>query len=160
MIVRSLGFDPGSESSGWAFLRAHGQREPALYVGGGTIASKRYDIAKLIVGLRPDLVAIEWIEGMAFAGKTPGVVPALLASAAVAGGIEWCAIGTGHNVIRMPARLWRHQVIGRPSASDAMIKETLPHLLTGLPKRTNVHVRDACGVALAAARQVQAKGAA
>ncbi len=144
---RILAFDPGSEASGWALVYAGAANEPARLVRAGIVKSQLGPVRELLEDAGElDLVAVEWVEGFAFGGgKGGGVVAALVASAAVASLL-------GHRVVRLPALAWRQQVTGNPSASNALVKATLPLFFANMPKKSNDHVRDAMGCALAAGR--------
>jgi len=148
MIIHA--FDPGTSKTGWASVDVRGGgRLPitTTYLGGDHVPSRHGDIRGLLHVA--DVVAVEKLEGIAFPTKGGGVVASLIASSNVAGGIAWSAATLGIRVVEMSAREWRRLVCRNPSASDAQVKEAVERLVHGLPKRTNCHVRDAVGLALA-----------
>jgi Holliday junction resolvasome RuvABC endonuclease subunit len=73
----------------------------------------------------------------------------LNATGHIAGRIDGIASAKGLRVIDMPATRWRGALCGRPNASDEDIKATLAVIVGRMPKKSNKHVRDACGVAFA-----------
>lgn len=93
------------------------------------------------------IVAIESVEGYAW---KPERSAALIQTAFVAGNIEG-KLSSRFRTVLISARRWRHIVCGSPTASDDYVKRTLKAILGTLPK-TNVHTRDAIGVAIAAAK--------
>lgn len=161
MIV--LGVDPGSREFGWALLDVRGGAGlplRATFLATGNAASDYLTALQLLAGgalpARPEVVAIEKISGWAFAPKGAGVVAALIASSSVAGGIAWVARSRGLRVEERTANEVRRLLLGKAGSGDAQVKEAIPGLIYGWPKRSNNHQRDAAMVALAS---VQAKGA-
>lgn len=161
MIV--LGLDPGSLRSGYSIIHAtggHGRPIAASFLRGGEIESEpeawretvRSTIHTAHIYSSSLCVAVEWVEGIAFPAKGAGIVPHLVSSAAVAGGVAWMALAMGVGVRKISARDWRRTLFAKPQSSDQEIKAKLPGLFqSGWPKRSNVHVRDAAGCALACA---------
>ena len=150
MIV--LGVDPGSSASGWARVDVRGGNGlpvTVTYVSSGNALSKPSSLSPLMDGA--DVVGCEKLEGVTYPAKGPGIVSALIASSYVAGLVSGIAAARGIRCIDMPAVQWRRIVIGKPNANDALVKDVVHRLVIGLPKRTNVHVRDALGVALGVA---------
>ncbi len=150
MIILAL--DPGSTMTGWAKVDVRGARPRPItltFLGGGHAESSSPAIGPLMHDA--DIVAVEKIEGIAYAAKGGGIVGALVASSSIAGGIAWLARERGHRVVEMTARAWRGLVLGRPQASDQQIKAAIPGLIHGMPKTSNCHVRDALGLAVGVA---------
>lgn len=149
-----LGFDPGSSDTGWCKVDSRGgagQPVTVTYYDSGTVPSSFEAVGGLLRS-RPDVVAIEKIKGFAFgAGKGPGVVAALIATSWVAGMIATLAWSEAIPFVEMTALEWRRLVLGRPSASDQEIATVVPRLVHGWPARSNVHTRDAGGLALGVA---------
>lgn len=71
----------------------------------------------------------------------------LLDAAFEAGRFYGYALGNGFAAGVLSAEQWRNAVTGLRSPSDAQVKEALSRLVT-LPKRSNAHERDACGLAV------------
>lgn len=155
-----LGFDPGSHQSGYALIDVRGgigMPITATFIGGGVVVSTETPVRELLASMNPNVVAVEWVQGISYGAKGGGVVPHLIASAAVAGGIEWVALGRGIRTVRLPARDWRRTLFALPHASDKDIAHRLPGLFAaGWPKKSNVHQRDAAGCALACAWSLMA----
>ena len=153
-----IGFDPGSHSCGWSRIDVRGSApDPVVctFLEGGSVNSAWFDVDHLLRALAADhngtLVAIEWLEGIAYPCKHANVVSGLIASAAAAGIVEGTARAMGLNTSRVPAVKWRGLVCGRPNANDALVKAALEARVVGMPKRSSVHVRDAIGCAVGAA---------
>jgi len=68
----------------------------------------------------------------------------------------WLEPSSGVDVVAYPANVWRKAIVGNGSAKDAKIEWALRelHHVTDMPRRTNAHVRDACGLAIYAGREV------
>lgn len=113
------------------------------------------DMSALILGgsfgCRADVIAIEKLEGFAYGTKGGGVVSGLVASSAIAGGIAWLAHELGIRCVEISASRWRGMIVGRPNATDAMVKVAIMRLIPSFPSRSNCHERDAAGCGLAAA---------
>jgi Holliday junction resolvasome RuvABC endonuclease subunit len=140
-----VAFDPGPKTIGWASVEGRGPS--VAYRAGGMLASRRDAARALLEEHRPAAVAVEVPDGFVHA-KYRG--PTLLATARVAGGLSWLAEGEGLLVVELPAAAWRQTLVQRPHAKDAVIKLAVERLVTGLPARTCVHVRDALGLAVVA----------
>lgn len=76
----------------------------------------------------------------------------LVETARVEERIAAAAKKNGFYVVTCAEREWRTGLFGR-GASAAMVKLRLPLLCAGIPKRTNIHVRDAIGVGLFCAQK-------
>jgi Holliday junction resolvasome RuvABC endonuclease subunit len=155
-----LAFDPGSNESGWCLVDTRGGAGSpitATYLDSGNLPSKPADVAHLLRVEKPDLVAVEDLRGFAYGSKGPGVVAALISSANRAGGIEWLSWALGIAIVEMTASHWRQIVLGNGSATDERIKTVIPRLIHGWPARSNVHTRDAGGLALGVAWKLNGK---
>lgn len=152
MIITA--FDPGTNESGWCTLDTRGGRGTPItttFLDAGNIPSKPAEVARLLRGEKPDVVAVEDLRGFAYGSKGPGVVAALLASSNRAGGIEWLAWALGLALVEMTATQWRQLVLGNGSAKDDRIAQVVPKLIHGWPARSNAHMRDAGGLGLGVA---------
>ena len=139
MIV--VGIDPGPTKSAYAIVQFKGNTLDVLSSGffselSETIADAIYD----------GFFALETVEGYAW---MPERSSALIQTSFVAGVIDGTLSTIGHRVVRLSARQWRKVICNDPAASDKIIKRILQARIPTLP-RTNAHVRDAIGVALAA----------
>lgn len=149
--MRILGFDPGPEMCGYAMLRSTGDRSRPMFVCGGTVKSRGTDLAALIGGeataaggVEPFVVAIEVVRGYAY---EPARSSALHATAQIAGMIQGLCHGLSVACESMSGAEWRKHMVGKGNADDALVKAAVRTLVDGLPDRTNVHLRDAAGVA-------------
>jgi len=142
-----LGIDPGPSAHGWALLRVL-DLQTAEWLALGVDKPDWYDALTLAsFAVRPELVAIERPAG---GGYSPATVPPLLETAYQAGILAGRALAAGLDVSPLCAADWRREVVGRGNAEDAAIKDAVLRLVTGWPKKSNAHHRDAAGVALAA----------
>lgn len=157
-MIYVLGIDSGSKKSGWCVLRFD-EKSDTFEVGRrGVIASRApvfcegghaaNDTIEARVGLYNLLVAIESPEGIAFAPKGGGVVPALLKTARATGGFSALARLNGARVIEATANTCRRAVVGKANASDAKVKAWVLANVVGWPKRSNSHMRDAAVAAI------------
>lgn len=158
-----LGIDPGSRAHGWAVLVVG--PHSARYLDGGHRECSAADLVRRTIRVECrgplDLVAV---EVPAVLHHLPAVRQVLLT--AVSAG---AALGAADCFDRLNVRVnpadWRRDVCGHGSARDSTVKDAIDRLVTGWPKRSNVHIRDAAGVALHAAWRVlraeaEAEGAA
>lgn len=155
-----LALDPGSSSSGWCAIDTRGGAGTpitATYLDSGTVPSSPGELALLVRAQAPDVVAVENLAGFAYGTKGPGVVAALLTSARAAGLIVAIAWAEGRSVVEMTAREWRKLVLGNGSATDQRIAQVIPTLMHGWPARSNVHTRDAGGLAIGVAWTLNGK---
>jgi hypothetical protein len=136
-----LAFDVGPKACGVAALDAEGR---VLAVG--EVESTAAVLAALVEAVAPSRMAVEWVAGHAF---SPARVPGLVASAAVAGQLLQLAHAAGVPCACITAAEWRRAIVGKPAPRDGEVADALAGLVE-LPKRTNAHVRDAVGLALAA----------
>lgn len=155
--VRILGIDSGSKKSGWCVLRFE-EESDAFEVGRRNVLANRlpvfiecgHDENALVEGkvARYGLLGIESPEGIAFAPKGGGVVPALLKTARATGGFSALARFNGATVIEATANTCRRVVVGKANASDAKVKAWVHANVLGWPKRSNSHMRDAAVAAI------------
>lgn len=85
----------------------------------------------------------------------------LIGTSYVAGAIAWMARGLGARVVELTPDQWRGalETSRKTKGTDqnALVKEAIQTLITGWPKVSNEHVRDAAGCGLAAYWQVRAE---
>lgn len=152
--VNLLAIDPGEKEFGYAYVRREGAR--ARYLSAGKWPATRDGFVRLLgdlsgfsaagVPLAPNLtLVVETPDGFI---HQPFRGPGLLRSARVAGGIEWFALGAGIPLHGMTAEQWRKPLTDNARASDAEIAAVVRANILGLPAQTNVHSRDALGLAL------------
>ena len=147
MIV--LGIDPGPETHGWALLDMSGPRPKWIDASKSTSDGMRIVIPQTA----PDLVAVEVPSrvlpfGKPVAQRARGAQ--LAATSLQAGRILGACDGLGYEAVQIDAATWR-KVLG--ARTDATIKTAIARLVEGCPKRSNVHERDAAGVAIGAYRR-------
>lgn len=158
MIITA--FDPGTNESGWCTIDTRGGAGTpitATYLDAGNVPSTPGELALVVQTQRPDVVAVENLAGFAYGTKGPGVVAALISSAHAAGLIVAVAWAAGVPVVQLTARDWRTLVLGNGSATDQRIAQVIPALVHGWPTRSNVHTRDAGGLALGTAWKLNGK---
>lgn len=151
MIV--VGLDPGA-TTGWARVRLeHGKRPIVLDCGTfheptARLAGERF--GELLDALPPDTrYAIETLAGIAFPMKGGGIVGSLIAAAKVEERLRTLVDQRAHSgVYDLTAHQWRQSLCGKRAATTQQIADALA-LGVAMPKRTNAHVRDAIGVAVA-----------
>lgn len=144
-----LAFDPGPTSTGFAVVAtvAVGNVRRHTYVDGGQCSSTPEGFAAVLEAFPGVRVAIEQVAGYAYEQARSAQ---LIATARVGGLLEGLARSDGRAVQTIAAGQWRKSLCGRSSADDATIKRAVGVFVVGLPKRTNVHVRDALGLAVVA----------
>lgn len=134
-----LGVDPGPTRSGWALVDTATPRKGTvqfLFAGHAELSSG--------IGLvRSDVIAIERPRWFARDINPAHVVD----TAYVAGYLA----GRHPGAVELAAQDWKRKLGLRPNANDAAVRSVVERFVVGLPKRTNVHVRDALGIALAVA---------
>lgn len=143
--MKLLAVDPGPSSCGWAHVRMVDGR--AHYIDGGKFDSTRTYFVNVLEGWATDVVAIEMPEGFI---HEPFRGPPLLQTARVAGGIEWECDRRGLRTITLSATSWRKTLCGGARPGDGVIADVVRANVAGLPALTNVHVRDALGLAIVA----------
>ena len=148
-----LGLDPGPRLTGYGVLFSAGGTAQPKYLRAGVVESKGAEIVDLIrywIGqgyTAPFYVAVETPAGYIHEAARAS---ALLETAKVAGMIAEAARGLGVDVVSIPAARWRLTLCGKNNPKDATVKRAISVVVSGLPKRTNVHERDALGCAYAA----------
>lgn len=148
---RCLAFDPGPKRTGWGFLKATGPMTRPHFLAGGMVASDNRTLGALIERCT---LPEQWHLSVAI--ELPG---RYLYNAARAAPL-FDTSGVGHAIeaicderslprISLIPQAWRRRLCAgsRGLPGDAQVKTTLAMLVTGLPKRTNSHVRDALGLA-------------
>jgi Holliday junction resolvasome RuvABC endonuclease subunit len=148
-----LGIDPGPTSCGWAIVETRG--------GGGGVPStcrfvaggKREPAVDLLWPMMRSthVVAIERPRGYGAGDGQAVRMGPLMDTSYVAGMCFALAWMEDRQVIEMRAADWRRMICGKGAASDAAVKTSVEKLVAGMPKRSNTHLRDAVGIALAAA---------
>lgn len=164
-MIHVLGFDPSTElRSSWAHLTVDGETRRLL--AGGTYATHGPDdIERLLQGfvattcgaanaaVAPTaIVAVEVPNP--WAGVDRKRTKALMDCATTAGWVHGLARGIGLRVVVLAPEAWRQQIVGSRRCDDLTIQRALGALVPGASGSNN-HVRDAAGVALAAALRVQ-----
>ncbi|WP_394849608.1 hypothetical protein LZC95_19425 [Pendulispora brunnea] len=142
-------FDPGPRWTGFACVTMHGGAgRPVRFVyrEGRKMESTPEQI-NWCFALGVDLVAVESVDGVPYEDVRAAK---LMETNGVARAIEWLALGRGLPVERLSARAWRSPLCGRGNASDDQIARVVALHIRELPRRTNVHVRDALGLAVVA----------
>lgn len=160
-MIYVLGIDSGSKKSGWCVLRFE-EESDALELGRRKVIANRAPVfvegghdENATVETRTafyTVLGIESPEGIAFAPKGGGVVPALLKTARAAGGFSALARLNGATVIEATANTCRRVVVGKANASDSKVKAWVYANVLGWPERSNSHMRDAAVAAIYAAR--------
>ena len=153
-----VGFDPGGSTSGWAVLSVggHPAQPVAEFLAKGAVASDGPSLDAFFASCDPfnvaagRLVAVEKNEGIAFGSKGAGIVPHLIACARADGLICENARAHGVHVVSLPRRRMAQHVCRDKSAPDRVVKAAIHLYVRGWPAKSNVHERDAAGVALAA----------
>lgn len=160
-MIYVLGIDSGSKESGWCVL-CFEEDSDAFEIGRRNVIANRSPVFvecghaenTWVEGkvARYDIIGIESPEGIAFAPKGGGVVPALLKTARATGGFSALARFHGATVFEATANRCRQRVVGKANASDAVVKKWVMANVLGWPKRSNSHMRDAAVAAIYAAR--------
>jgi Holliday junction resolvasome RuvABC endonuclease subunit len=144
--VRILAFDPGPSTSGWALVGCY--RIPRVdWVDGGTCLSTVSSVRELIAKYAPDLVAVERIEGISYDRKRDRK---LFETSDAAGRMAAACEVSDVETVRLAAETWRHMLCGNGRMQDKQIARVLKTLTNRMPTRSNVHIRDALGLAIAA----------
>lgn len=157
---RVLAFDPGPREC-WYARAALGDRGMVIFVDAGMVhSSDDAGIASLMTSATEEpraLVAVEVPSALhPRAGATPANLFArskqLMATARAAQRIEDAAHARALDVLELSAGQWRHALVRKNNASNALIKRAVTLFSIGLSKRTNEHQRDALGLAIVALR--------
>jgi Holliday junction resolvasome RuvABC endonuclease subunit len=157
MIARVLGIDPGTHV-GWCVVDV--SEGHAVWRVAGTLhleAAGELSIAGALAG-----TANEWhvhaiaIEDFARKFCNPKQAQQMVQSAQSAGIIRgWLACQlSGMQLLAFSSYDWRKAIVGSSVAKDAQIEHALVEIqhVADMPKRSNPHVRDACGLAIHAGR--------
>ncbi len=142
--TRILGIDPGTKSHGYAILECTGRR--CSWVEAGEIEATYVAAVNLMLRAELAILIIEQPVSIGVAGVAAN--GPLLMTAWQGGALTYLARSFGMHVKEVYAREWRRALTGSVSPSDATIKAALSRtLLGGIPERSNMHERDAAGVA-------------
>lgn len=149
MIV--LGLDPGTSHHGWALLEMPKVGRGRMLAGGHMAVAKVPEMFQSTADWEPAIGWTPWIDIVGI--ETPaGYVhehkrgAALLATAVEAGKLIERA---GRMAVVLSAAQVRKSLAKNPAASDEAVASALGVFLD-MPKRSNVHARDAAAVALVA----------
>lgn len=151
MIV--LGLDPGA-TTGWArVLLEYGKRPKVLDCGTFRAPTARVGGESFAAVLKKEepctVFAVETLAGIAFPTKGGGIVGSLIAAAKVEERLRCYAERFPHGGVHdLTAHQWRQALCGKRAATSHQIADALA-LRVQMPKRTNEHVRDAIGIAVA-----------
>ena len=143
-----LSLDPGPTSSGYARVRLVGPR--VTYVSSGRVSSDLNQLERLF-DPELDAVAVETPKGYVF---SPARGAQLLATARIAGALAWMAQARHLRLVELSAGEWRKALCGRATADDHRVADAVAANVIDCPAKSNVHVRDALGLALVAAWQL------
>lgn len=157
-----LGVDPSTSGCAYAMLDVTGGDRRFLACG------ELEDIAALdevVFRHRPELLAVECPLGLnvhprpfASADELQKAImmlrsmgAALMRASRVVGYVSCLARQRGVPCLELAPAKWRGIIGANGKEQDAAVKEAIQMLIAGWPKRSNCHVRDAAGTALAAA---------
>ncbi len=146
MIARVLGVDPGPTHTGFALLDFSIPSSPVWFMG-GTCDDVETVFDTLEGGnARPDLMCIERPRAL----HDPMANVQVMATAWAGGIVVGLARGRGFTVQEVGQNEWRQALVGHSKRGDNVdhkVEAALRLLVRQMPKRTNVHARDAAGVA-------------
>lgn len=148
-----IGFDPGVRAHGWSLIDVTIPTAPIWFAHGHTARFESVFDYLEASGLAQyvRLVAVERAPAVAFAEANVHA----MATAWAGGMIFGFARARGYAVHSMTPNEWRHALVGsykRGENIDAKVKAALLTFVRHYPRRSNVHQRDAGGVAVVAAR--------
>jgi GNAT superfamily N-acetyltransferase len=139
--VRVLGLDPGG-LTGWTILDFNGYRP--CFVSGGAVAP---DGLHSIDYASADWIAMEAVEEVYRRhGFGTQMATGIAGATRVEGRIIEIAKAKGLRLEMCTGNEWRRMVVGE--FNDPAIRRMVLLRVDRLPKRTNVHMRDAMGTAL------------
>jgi Holliday junction resolvasome RuvABC endonuclease subunit len=148
-----LGIDPGPTASGWALLDFTIASSPVWFEGGNT--EHVLALFKLLeqrgLAERIGLVAVE----QAVALWKPEANVQAMRTAWAGGRVAGMAEALGFNVAALGVDRWRQAFVGHSEKGenvDHKVAAALRMFVRHFPVRSNVHMRDAAGVACVAAR--------
>ncbi len=162
-VPRVAACDPGSGDL--TIVVGEGSAAPFHYVAGRAFETERRDLTYEQAGeLAVDAVAwllrcgvkkllLEHVKTVVF---IPGTRVNALASMAtdhvrtarVATSLALMALAKGIEVVPVPAGVWRHRVVGKNNPKDTTIAPAVRAGFADFPEASNVHLRDAGGLAL------------
>ena len=140
----AVGIDTGPKAHAWGAVRY--ERGVWRYVDSGSLEA---DLASAL----PQALTTLALEGAAVAIECPqhafsaATASPIIATARAAGELAGRLRALGVRAAYTTAADWRRELVGYANAHDAAVKSWLEAQVEGLPARTNVHVRDALGVA-------------
>lgn len=173
MKVLAVAFDPGSGKAGSAWGAVVDDGSKTVYVAHGAVPYQAPPnevlgvVRATALMLRHDrpaptgmVLGVESAVGyLSSKVRVKAVLDVAHEAGRLHGLLETLAAG---EVLVLPAnapgdgRSWRGMLTGMARAGDADVAATLRLVLTGMPERTNVHARDALGLAVVAARLARA----
>jgi Holliday junction resolvasome RuvABC endonuclease subunit len=140
----TVGIDTGPKSHAWGAVRR--ERDGLVYVAHGSITvglDQPYQHGLLELLARMPRVAIECPQH-AYSAATASPI---IATARAAGELAGRLAVLGLQPVYITAADWRRELLGVANAHDAAVKAWLKQHVTGMPTRSNAHVRDALGLA-------------
>lgn len=141
-----LGIDPGAGvdgTTGWAIVDVRATPRPTWRDGGRCTPA---EMRRKLEGASVSLVVIERPKALHNPAANGAVIECTWVGGELAG---WIRRG-GVEVVEVGPEAWRMALIGRPRRGtnrDKLVASVLDARVAGIP-RTNVHARDALGVAL------------
>lgn len=148
LVAHVLGWDPGPSTSAWALLDKvafrHALAKPFHFVAGGSMPSTREALWRILAvdGPKP-IVGVESPEGYIFEHARGAQ---LLKTKGVASEIATMARDLGLAVVEKPAQVIRQALCGRAARGahgDAAVVAAVARLVSGMPRRSSNHLRDA-----------------
>jgi len=142
-----LGIDPGPSKSGWALLDFSIASAPVWF--GGGIGENIGVILHTIgcqIGAPIDLVCVERPKALHNPMANVPVIETAWAGGFIAGHVD----ARGWRVQEVGPHQWRVALVGQPRAGedvDHKVAAFLKRFVRQFPGRSNVHMRDAAGVA-------------
>ena len=157
-VMRILAIDPGTKSCGYAVVEML-ENGSYQYIKGGNVDSLVSVLSLLMDAFsNVDRVAIERV-GLVFRVNARHHLAQTAEVAGIAYALAWVRFKDSNSIVMMTSREWRKTLLGtgklgsKASMQDAAIKEAVQARVSGLPGRTNVHIRDAVGLAIAASKR-------
>jgi hypothetical protein len=153
-----VGVDPGTDLCGWAILDFTVASSPVWFDHG-----IEADMRGLVDVIARKAGIAEYVRAIAIEQPRGRVRPEranqVLATAWEGGRAQGLFEAFGFDVITLGGTEWRRAFIGQPRRGDKiddLVHRTLWSFVRGMPSRTNVHTRDAAGVACIGARKIHA----
>lgn len=147
-----LGVDPGPTTHAWSLVRVI-DLQRGEFLACGKLEGKAELLARPAFLQGATVVAIEspsQFIPQGARGFIPAVASALFGTTRQVGRLASIAEDRGLEVVEMTATDWRREVCGKGASKDDAVAADIARLIPNWPKRSNAHVRDAAGVALAA----------